>query len=174
MPWFLSILVSATTMRLLAEEQRDGTLEILLTHPIVGWHIVFSKFLAGLIFSSIGIIITIALPISLLSAGNLDIGAIIAQYIGAVLLAGSFVSIGIFTSSLTKNQIVAFIIGLSLILLLMIFGMPIITLAIPTFAANLLSELSPLTHFTGMVRGVLQLKDIIYFAAIISTFLTAT
>ncbi len=174
MPWFLSILVSATTMRLLAEEQRDGTLEILLTHPIVGWHIVFSKFLAGLIFSSIGIIITIGLPISLLSAGNLDIGAIIAQYIGAVLLTGSFVSIGIFTSSLTKNQIVAFIIGLSLILLLMIFGMPIITLAIPTFAANLLSELSPLTHFTGMVRGVLQLKDIIYFAAIISTFLTAT
>ena len=173
MPWFLSILVSATTMRLLAEEQRDGTLELLLTHPIVGWHIVISKFLAALIFSSIGVILTIGLPISLLTAGNLDIGAIIAQYIGAVLLTGSFVSIGIFTSSLTKNQIIAFIIGLSIILLLMIFGMPIITLAIPTFAANLLSELSPLTHFTGMVRGVLQLKDIIYFAAIISTFLTA-
>ena len=174
MPWFLSILVSASTMRLLAEEQRDGTLELLLTHPIVGWHIVLSKFLSGLIFSSLGVILTIGIPIAMLTAGNLDIGAIIAQYIGVILLTGSFVSIGIFTSSLTKNQIIAFIIGLSLILLLMIFGMPIITLAIPTVAANLLSELSPLTHFTGMLRGVLQLKDIIYFAAIISTFLTAT
>lgn len=174
MPWFLSILVSASTMRLIAEEQRDGTLELLLTHPIIGWHIVLSKFLSGLIFSSIGILLTIGLPITLISAGNLDIGAIIAQYLGAILLTGAFVSIGVFTSSLTKNQIIAFITGLSLILLLMIFGMPIITLAVPTTAANLLSDLSPLTHFTGMLRGVLQLKDIIYFAAIISTFLTAT
>ena len=99
MPWFLSILVSASTMRLIAEEQRDGTLELLLTHPIIGWHIVLSKFLSGLIFSSIGILLTIGLPITLISAGNLDIGAIIAQYLGAILLTGAFVSIGVFTSS---------------------------------------------------------------------------
>ena len=174
LPWVLAVFVPAATMRLVAEEQRDGTLEILLTQPLRTWTVLLSKFLAGLMFVGAGVLATVVIPLSLQTAGDFDNGAVIAQYVGTVFLTASFVAIGLFTSSLTRNQIVAFVIGLSIIVVLMVAGMPIITLASPPVAAVLVQDLSPLTHFEGIARGVLDLRDVVYFVALVSTFLSAT
>ena len=173
MPWILAIFVAASTMRLVAEEQRDGTLEILLTQPIRAWSVLLAKFLAGLIFVGVGILATIGIPLALQAAGDLDEGAIIAQYVGALFLTAAFVSIGLFASSLTRNQIVSFILGLAIIIVLMLAGLPIITLTIPTQAAILIQSLSPLPHFAGVARGIIALRDVLYFVAIVLTFLSA-
>ena len=103
LPWLLALFVPAATMRLLAEENRDGTLELLLTHPIRGWIVLLSKFLAGFVFVAFAILATIGIPIAVNTAGNLDLGAAIGQYVSSLFLAAAFVSIGLFTSSLTRN-----------------------------------------------------------------------
>ena len=173
-PWLLALLVPAATMRLLAEEQRDGTLEILLTQPVQGWVILLAKFTAGLAFVTIAILSTIGIPLSLMTAGNLDWGAIVAQYIGSIFLAASLVSIGLFTSSLTRNQIVSFILGLFVTLVLMLLGLDAVGVTLPGQFATLLQSLSPVTHFSSIARGVIDLRDVLYFVAIVSTFLSAT
>ena len=173
-PWLLALFTPAATMRLLAEEQRDGTLEILLTQPIQGWIILVSKFTSGLIFVSLAILTTIGIPIALATAGNLDWGAILSQYIGSIFLAAALVSIGLFTSSLTRNQIVSFIVGLFLTLILLLLGLDEVGISMPAQLATLLQTLSPITHFSSIARGVIDLRDVLYFVAIVSTFLSAT
>ncbi len=174
LPWLLTIFIPAATMRLLAEEQRDGTLETLLTQPIRGWIVLVSKFCSGLLFVSIAIIATIGIPLSLINSGNLDWGGVVSQYIGSIFLAGSLVAIGLFTSSLTRNQIVAFILGLTVSMALMVMGLEIVAVTLPSNVANLLQLLSPVTHFDNVGRGIIDLRDILYFLALISTFLSAT
>ena len=174
LPWLLAIFVPAATMKLLAEENRDGTLELLLTHPIRGWIVLMSKFLSGFIFVAFSILATIGIPIAVQTAGNLDIGAAAGQYVGSLFLAASFVAIGLFTSSLTRNQVVAFILGMSLTMLLMIMGLDIVAVTLPQRLASLLQDLSPVTHFSSVARGVIHLRDVLYFIALVSTFLSAT
>lgn len=174
LPWLLAVFVPAATMKLLAEENRDGTLELLLTHPIRGWIVLLSKFLSGFLFVAFSILATIGIPIAVQTAGNLDIGAAAGQYVGSLFLAASFVSIGLFTSSLTRNQVVAFILGLSLTMLLMIMGLDIVAVTLPQRLASLLQDLSPVTHFSSVARGVIHLRDVLYFIALVSTFLSAT
>ncbi len=174
LPWLLAIFVPAATMKLLAEENRDGTLELLLTHPIRGWVVLLSKFVSGFIFVAFSILATIGIPIAVQTAGNLDIGAAAGQYVGSLFLAASFVAIGLFTSSLTRNQVVAFILGLSLTMLLMIMGLDIVAVTLPQRLASLLQDLSPVTHFSSVARGVIHLRDVLYFVALVSTFLSAT
>ena len=176
LPWLLALFVPAATMRLLAEENRDGTLEMLLTHPIRGWIVLLSKFMAGFIFVAFAIFATVGIPIAVQTAGggNLDIGAAVGQYFGSLLLAASFVSIGLFTSSLTRNQIVAFIVGLLITMILMIMGSDRVAVTLPSRLATLLQDLSPVTHFSSIARGVIHLRDVLYFIALMSTFLSAT
>ena len=174
LPWMLALFVPASTMRLLAEEQRDGTLEILLTQPIRGWIVLLAKFLSGMIFVGIAILATAGIPIALATAGNLDEGAVFAQYLGSLFLAGSFVSIGLFTSSITRNQIVAFILGLFFIAVLMLIGLNVVADSLPDRFSGLVKSLSPITRFSTIARGVIDLRDIIYFIALVSTFLSAT
>ena len=174
LPWLLAIFVPAATMRLLAEEQRDGTLEILLTQPIQGWVVLGSKFIVGMIFVAIAILSTVGIPIALATAGNLDWGAVAAQYIGSLFLAASMVAVGLFTSSLTRNQIVSFILGLFLIMLLMFIGLDRIAVTLPSRIATLLQTLSPVTHFSSIARGVIDLRDVLYFISLVFTFLSAT
>ena len=174
LPWLLTLFIPAATMRLLSEEQRDGTLETLLTQPIRGWMILLTKFLSGLIFVSVAILATLGIPLAIMTAGDVDWGAAIAQYIGSIFLAASLVSIGLFTSSLTRNQIVAFILGLTLSMILMIMGLEIVAITLPNSVASLIQLLSPITHFSNMARGIIDLRDLIYFVALISTFLSAT
>ena len=174
LPWILAIYIPAVSMRLFSEEQRDGTLEILFTQPVRGTTVILAKFFAGLIFISIGVLGTILIPISLTFAGNLDIGALVAQYIGAILLSSSLVSIGIFASSLTKNQIVAFIISLSVSMLLLVLGLDFINITLPSALSVLLQDLSPLTHFSSITRGLIDLRDVLYFISIDIAFLSIT
>ena len=174
LPWILAIYIPAVSMRLFSEEQRDGTLEILFTQPVRGTTVILAKFLAGLIFITIGILGTILIPISLAFAGNLDIGALIAQYIGAILLSSSLVSIGIFASSLTKNQIVAFIISLSVCMILLVLGLDFINITLRSSLSILLQDLSPLTHFSSITRGLIDLRDVLYFISIDIAFLSIT
>ena len=173
LPWLLMLFVPAATMRLLAEEQRDGTLEILMTQPIRGWVVLMAKFISGFLFVSVAILATVGIPIALATAGNLDQGAIIGQYVGSLFLAAAFVSIGLFTSSLTQNQIVALIIGFTLTAVLMVVGLDRVVATLPTRVSGLLQTLSPLTHFSTIARGVIDLRDVLYFVALVSTFLSA-
>ena len=174
LPWLMTLFIPAATMRLLSEEQRDGTIETLLTQPIRGWVVLFTKFLSGLIFVSVAILATLGIPIAIMSAGNLDWGAAASQYVGSIFLAGCLVSIGLFTSSLTRNQIVAFILGLTFSMILMIMGLELVAITLPSNVANLLQLLSPITHFDNVGRGIIDLRDVIYFLALISTFLSGT
>ena len=174
LPMLLTLFVPAATMRLVSEEQRDGTLETLLTQPLRTWYVIAAKFIAGFAFVSVGIIASLGIPIALQTAGDMDIGAVIAQYFGTFLMTASYVAIGLFASSLTRNQMVALIIGLSTIGILTLAGMPIVTLALPSRFAVLIQDLSPLTHYSSITRGVLDLRDLLYFAALIMTFLSAT
>ena len=174
LPMLLMLFVPAATMRLVSEEQRDGTLETLLTQPIRTWNVIAAKFLSGFIFVSVGILATLAIPLGLQTAGDMDIGAVVAQYFGTFLMTASYVAIGLFASSLTRNQMVALIIGLSIIGALTLAGLPIVTLALPSRVAVLIQDLSPLTHYGSISRGVLDLRDLLYFIALIMTFLSAT
>ena len=174
LPWTLAVFIPAATMRLVAEEQRDGTLEILLTQPVRGWGVLFAKYVTGLIFVGIGIALTLGIPLALMTAGDLDDGAVIAQYIGTFFLTAALVAIGLFSSSLTRNQIVAFMVALTLTMALMFAGLPVVSLALPSEAAVLLQGLSPLVHYEIITRGVLDLRDVIYFVSIISVFVSAT
>lgn len=174
LPWILSIYIPAVSMRLFSEEQRDGTLEILFTQPVRGTTVILAKFFAGLLFITIGILGTLLIPISLSFAGNLDYGALFAQYIGAILLASSLVSIGLFSSSLTKNQIVAFIISLTISMLLLVLGLDFINITLPSSLSILLQDLSPLTHFSSITRGLIDLRDLLYFISIDIAFLSLT
>ena len=151
-----------------------GTLELLLTHPVRGWIVLLSKFLAGFIFVAFAVLATVGIPIAVTTAGNLDIGAAVGQYVSSLFLAAAFVSIGLFTSSLTRNQIVAFILGLSFTMTLMVMGLDIVAVTLPPRLASLLQDLSPVTHFSSIARGVIHLRDVLYFVALISTFLSAT
>ena len=174
LPWILSIYIPAATMRLFAEEQRDGTLEILFTQPVRGVVVILSKFFAGLLFVIIGILGTLIIPLTLIFAGNLDFGALFAQYLGAIFLSSSLVSIGIFSSSLTKNQIVAFMIALSISILSIVIGLDFINITLPSALSILLQDLSPMTHFSSITRGLIDLRDVLYFISIDIAFLSIT
>ena len=174
LPWLLAVFIPAVTMRLFSEEERDGTLEILFTQPIPGLNVILGKFFSGVLFVCIGLLFTIFIPILLATAANLDIGALIAQYLGSIFLIASLVSIGIFTSSSTQNQVMAFMFGLVLSGILMSLGLDLILGSLPSPIALILKGLSPLSHFSNIARGVLTIQDVLYFGAITSTFLSAT
>ncbi len=174
MPFVLAVFVPAATMRLLAEELRDGTLELLLTQPLRTWTVLGAKFTAGLAFVTVGIVLTIGIPILVETAGDLDGGAAAAQYIGAIFFSAALVAIGLFTSSLTRNQIVAFIVALFINVVLIVIGLSFVTLTLPSSAAVLLQDLSPITHFGNIARGVIDLRDIIYFVALTVLFLSCS
>jgi ABC-type uncharacterized transport system involved in gliding motility auxiliary subunit len=170
----LGVFVSASTMRLVAEEQRDGTIELLFTHPIRVLTVVVIKFLAGVAFVGLGVLLTVGIPLAMSTAGDLDSGAVVAQYVGTFLLVGAFVAIGMFTSSLTRNQIVAFILSFTTFVVLLMIGLEFVTLALPRQIAVLFQDLSLTTHFSDLSRGVLNLRDILYFVTLISLFISAT
>ena len=172
MPWVLAVFVPAATMRLVAEEQRDGTLEILLTQPLRGWVLLTAKFLAAFLFVGVGVLLTVGIPLALMTAGDLDGGAVVAQYIGTLFLVASFVAIGLLSSSLTQNQIVAFMVALALTMGLTLIGLPLVTEAIPLKLAVVFQDLSPLTHYRVIARGAIDLRDVLYFLAIVSAFMS--
>ena len=174
LPWFFIIFVPAITMRSFAEEQKTKTIEILLTYPTSTWKIVFDKFLAAFLLLTITLAFTLSVPITLFIIGSPDIGEIVSGYIGALLLGASYVAIGIFASSLSKNQVISFILGVIFSFVLYFLGQPLFTLGLSNAIASFLSYMSLGSHFDAMVRGVIDTRDVVYYLSVIFIFLYAT
>ncbi len=168
----LVILVPMITMRAYAEEKKGGTYELLLTSPLRTGEIVLGKFLASFVFICIMLGMTGVYPAVLIVFGNPEIGVLLAGYLGLLLLATSFVAVGLLTSSFTENQIIAAVSGLVATLLLYIIGWPADTAG--EVLGPLLRYLSATEHFADMVNGLIDTQDLVYFASLIllSLFLT--
>ncbi len=177
-PYLFMFLVPAITMRSLAEEQKDGTFELLATRPLSDWQIVFGKFLASLLIVVLTLMPTLVYYISVyqlgVSKGNIDTGAVIGSYIGLVLLGAAFTSIGLFTSSLGKNQIIAF--TLSVFLCFFSFSAFDSISKLITFQSfeSSLTSLGINQHYQSISRGVLDSRDLIYFLSFAGLFLLLT
>lgn len=164
-PFFLTIFVPAVTMRLIAEEKRSGTLEVLVTMPIRDSEIILGKYLAALVLLVAAIGLTFTYPLTISILGNPDGGGILGGYLGLVLMGASYLAIGIYISSLTKNQIVAFIISLAIIFSLYILDKTL--MLVPGGLASILEYLAIDYHFSNIARGVIDTRDLIYYFSLI-------
>jgi ABC-2 type transport system permease protein len=170
-PWLFLFLIPSLTMRLWAEEKKLKTTEILFTWPIQDYEAVLGKFLAGAIFLGITLLLSVTIPISISFIGELDWGIVIASYLGAWLLGLSFLAIGLFISSLTDNQIIAFIISIASCFVIFIIGEDLVTYFIPGFLFGIFQYLGLGYHFNSISRGVLDSRDLLYYLALIFFFL---
>jgi len=175
-PMLFTLLAPAVTMRLIAEERRSRTLEVLLTLPVTDWEVVFGKFLGAMGLIGIGLLFTMVYPvsISLLVADGytFDWGPVVGGYMGTLLMSASFVAIGMWASALTQDQVVAFILGLVLCLVAVLVGK--VAILFPAGVADLVEYLSVSTHFESIARGVIDSRDIIYFLSLIAIGLALT
>lgn len=166
--WTLFFFIPALTMRSLAEERRSGTIELLLTKPISEWHLILGKFLSTLLLIAIAVGLTLPYYITLSFIGPVDHGVVWTGYLGILLMSSIYISIGLFASSITSNQIVAFLLAISIgICFHMLFSF--ISTAFPGWIGEVFNYLSVGTHFESISRGVIDSKDLIYFVSI--TFL---
>lgn len=177
-PWVYMFLIPAITMRLIAEEKKNGTLELLLTRPLTEMQIILAKYFSGVILVLISLLPTLIyyFCIYFLSfpVGNVDSGAVWGSYIGLVFLGGAFVAIGLFASSLTDNQVVAFVIAMFFCLLSYTGIEALTSYASLGNAGYLFNQLGISAHYESMGRGVIDLRDVIYFLSFISFFLLLT
>ena len=164
--WTLFFFIPALTMRLLAEEKRSGTIEWLLTRPVNDHQVILGKFFATLLLIIITLIFTLPYYITVANLGNIDHGAVICGYLGLILLSGAYISIGIFASSITNNQIVSFLIAIFIgIFFHWLFG--ILASNSAGWLGQTLNYLNISMHFESISRGVIDTKDLIYFLSII-------
>jgi ABC-2 type transport system permease protein len=171
LPWVYLFFVPAITMRTWAEEKKVKTLEILLTWPVRDVEVVVGKFLASFAFLSLALLLSVTIPISIAMLGDPDMGIIVSSYVGALLMGAAYLAIGLWVSSLTENQIVAFIVGVVVTFLLFIVGNPFVTMRAPTSLVPVLSYLGLGTHFESISRGVIDTRDLIYYLSVIGFFL---
>jgi ABC-2 type transport system permease protein len=164
LPIIFSFVIPAITMRLLSEESNVGSDEILLTLPVTIMDVILGKFLAGIGFIAAMLIPTLAYPIAVASIGQLDWGPVIGGYVGALLLGAAFCAIGLFSSSLTRNQIIAFIIGLAICFTLTLLDKLLVFL--PPSLLGVLSYLGADYHFQNISKGVIDSRDVVYFLSI--------
>lgn len=177
-PWIFMFLLPAITMRMFSEEKRNGTLELLFTQPISEWQIVWSKFLAAFLLVLFALLPTLLYFYTIYDLGApkgiIDTGGTWGSYIGLLFLGGTYAAIGLFSSSLTDNPIVAFLLG-AFLSFLMFFGIEGLADVIPnTSVAFIFSELGINSHYVSVSRGVLDSRDIVYFLSVILFFLGAT
>ena len=171
-PWLFIIFVPALTMGSIANEKSEGTLEFLLTNPVRSIELIFGKFFASVIFSTTALLFIFPIAFTFSQFGDLDWGVVIGQFLGSVLLAAVFTSIGLFISSLFTSQIAALLGAVAINFFLVISGFELITLSLPTSVARFFENLSVLSHFDSIARGIVDLRDIWYFLAVIGTFLS--
>ncbi len=163
--WTLFFYIPALTMKMLAEERKTGTLEILLTKPITDWQIIAGKFLSVLMLIGVALLLTIPYYISVSFLGPVDHGSVWSGYFGMLLMSAAFTSIGLFASSITNNQIVAFLIALFVgVFFLIIFD--VLASSFTGTTAYFFNYLSLSTHYESISRGVIDSKDLIYFLSI--------
>lgn len=171
LPWLFLILAPAITMRSWAEEKKMGTIEVLMTLPIKDYEVVLGKFLSGFIFMLVSVALTFPLVITLSYLGRPETGTIIGGYLGASLMGAAYLAIGLFISSLTRNQIIAFIIGIVSCFFFLIIGEDLVLMSAPAMVAPLLTYLGLGAHFESISRGVIDTRDILYYLSIIGFFL---
>jgi ABC-2 type transport system permease protein len=176
-PWLYLILVPAITMRMWAEEAKGGTLELLLTLPVTLWQALLGKFLAAWLFIGLALGLTFPIWITVNYLGSPDNGVILAGYLGSWLMAGTFVAIGACLSALTRSQVIAFILTALVCVLLILVGQPQVLEffqgTLPRKLINAVAHLSMLRHFGSIARGVLDLRDMLYFLLSIVGWLIA-
>jgi len=168
-PMLLIFFAPAITMRLISEERKAGTLELLVTLPLTNANIIIGKFLAAVVLLSVAILLTIPYTITVSTLGSLDWGPVIGSYIGLILLGASYLSVGLFCSSVSRNQIVAFIVGLALC-----FGIFLLDKTLPflpNFMASFVQYLSVDYHYNNIARGVIDTRGLVYYGSFISMFL---
>jgi ABC-2 type transport system permease protein len=175
LPWLFLFLIPALAMRLWSEERKNGTIELLMTLPISVAATVTGKFLAAWLFTAIALALTFPLWMTVNYLGDPDNGVIFGSYIGSLLMAGAYLAIGSCLSAVTKNQVIAFIISVVVCFLFILSGFPMVLDVFrdwaPQLIVNAIASLSFLTHFQNIVKGVLDLRDVIYFLSIIAFWL---
>lgn len=177
-PWLYLFLIPAISMRLWAEERKQGTLELLLTLPVPLGAAVIGKFLAAWLFAGIALALTFPMWLTCAYLGNPDHGVIVAAYLGSFLMAGGFLAIGSAVSALTKNQVIAFVVSVVVCFGFLLSGYgPVLDFVrgwAPQAVIDAIASFSFLTRFDAISKGVVDLRDLIYFVSLIATFLFAT
>jgi ABC-2 type transport system permease protein len=172
LPLILTFTIPALTMRGFSEEYRSGSYEILMTLPFSRWEIVLGKFFSALAMALVMTAPTLLYPLSVALTGELDMGPVIGGFSGALFLAASYTAIGLFASSLTGNQVVAFIISVSINFFLYILGS--ILALVPPFLAGILQFFSSSYHFESIAKGVIDSRDLLYFLSVTGTAIYLT
>ena len=177
-PWLYLFLIPAIAMKLWAEERKSGSIELLMTQPVTIWEAVLGKFLAAWLFTALALILTFPLWLTVNYLGSPDNGAILAGYLGSLLLAGGFLAVGSCMSALTRNQVVAFILGVVACFVFLLAGFPLVLDLFRSWAPQPLldavASLSFYVHFQSIVKGVIDIRDLLYFVMLIGFFLLAT
>jgi len=177
-PWLYLFLIPAISMRLWAEERKSGSIELLMTQPVTLWEAVLGKYLAAWIFAALALALTFPIWITVNYLGKPDNGAILAAYLGSLLLAGGYLAIGSCMSALTNNQVIAFILGVVACFIVLLAGFPLVLDAFrawaPQWLVDAIASLSFLTHFDSIKKGVIDIRDLLYFAMLGGFFLLAT
>jgi ABC-2 type transport system permease protein len=177
LPILFIFLVPATAMRLWSEERKNGSIELLLTLPITIPQAVLGKFFAAWMFLGIALLLTFPMPLTVMYLGDPDEGLILTGYLGAFLMAGGFLAIGSFFSTLTKNQVISFILSAAACGIFVIAGLPstldYLSGALPDEVLAVVETLSFQSHFDSIMRGVVELKDVTYFIVLVVAWVYA-
>ncbi|MDP2874239.1 MAG: ABC transporter permease subunit [bacterium] len=173
LPWLLVFLIPALTMRLWAEEKKAGTIEALLTLPVTETTVVAGKFLGSILFYLVCLAFSLPLVAIVANTGSLDFGQVVGQYLGAFLLGAGLISVGLFISCLTSNQIVAFIGAAAACFVLIVLGSQMVQAIFPPAIAPYLNLIGFDAHYRNLGRGLIDLRDVIFFLSAIGVFLYA-
>ncbi len=171
LPWLFLLLVPAMTMRSWAEEKKGGTIEFLLTLPLRDWEVVLAKYFSSLAFLVVVLLFSLSVPITIGSIGDMDMGVIVAGYLGALLLGSMYIGLGLLISSFTLNQIVAFLVSLSVLFVIFFIGSNNVLSFITGPLADVIQFISSATHFNSIVRGIFDSRDILYYLSFTILFL---
>ena len=176
-PWLYLLLVPAISMRLWAEERKTGSIELLMTLPITMWEAVLGKFLAAWAFTSIALLLTFPIWITVNYLGDPDNGVIVAAYLGSLLMAGAFLAIGACISAANSNQVIAFILTVVVCFIFLLSGFPLVLDFFagwaPQSVVDAVAGMSFLTHFNSLSRGVIDIRDVVFFVLVIGSWLYA-
>jgi len=172
LPWIFLFLTPAITMRLISEEKAAGTIELLLTLPVRDWEVVLGKFLSALAFLALTLVLSFPVPVIVAWLGaGVDFGPIIGGYLGSILIGAAFLSLGLFISTLSKNQIISFVLALVVTFFIFIMGVDFVLLSLPGFLAKIVSFLSLGSHYENIIKGVIDSRDLVYYFSFIYLFL---
>lgn len=176
-PWLYLFFIPALSMRLWAEEHKSGSIELLMSLPVTTPQAVLGKFLAAWLFAGLALLLTFPIWLTVNYLGEPDNGVIVASYLGSFLMAGAFLSVGACLSAMTRNQVIAFVLTVAVCFVLLMLGHPafisILTGLVPQALVDTIASLSFLTHFSAIVKGVIDLRDLVYYTAMIGAFLVA-